>query len=213
MFGIIAVNCAGMNARQKTKIRKAVSVSPQIELHFSDYPAYQKKYDLLVISQKLIQNADNQYLEQADYSAVPVIVYGRGASFSIAAASSCSDAVHEDCTGSELLYRIMKQSRRNYIRIAGRKIMIHAKHISCGHRHISISSRDKKLLQIFSSFQSGTVLSREYLCAGLGIPYSKQSRVIDMSISNLRKKIAHTVSNTEPENVIQAVPGEGYFIE
>jgi len=211
MHEIVAVNCAGMNAQQKAKIRRAASASPQINLYFSDVPAYQHEYDLCIIAEKLLQS-DSELLNRLDYCCLPVIVFGRKASFPIAAASACSDAVHEDCTGSELLYRIMKQRRRNYISIADRTVMIHPKFISCEDRHISISGRERKLLQIFSFFPPETVLTREYLSMSLGIAHRKHSRVLDMHISNLRKKIARAVSNIDPGTVIQAVPREGYAI-
>lgn len=145
---------------------------------------------------------------------VPVLCYGPAEALSTAWAAGCSDYLKEPWTNHELHFRIEKllSAKERELRIG--EVVIGHTQMSCGPNRLPISAQERKILALLCR-HPGVAVHREALYYAIWGKTGDTSRVVDMHISKLRRKLAELQNGLPETNRIElkTLRGEGYALD
>jgi hypothetical protein len=141
---------------------------------------------------------------------IPVIAYGPARSIRYAFLWGCSDYLRNPWTIEEMVVRIERVGCNTCIRFPWGTIHYTPETLSFGTHSISLSYPEYLIFRLLSGHR-GTVVPRNAFFYALWGKTDACSRVVDMHISSLRKKIASLVP-AQYRDLIQSVYGRGYYI-
>jgi DNA-binding response OmpR family regulator len=146
-------------------------------------------------------------------SRLPVICYGNASYIKSSFTLGCADFLKDPWSIDELYFRITRCVSSRKISVNGILLEFSGLHINCRERgRISLTYQESVILRTLAR-QQGKVISREVLAHFLGRKKTGSSRVIDVHISSLRKKIQRFLPSPYNINPIQSVRGIGYILK
>jgi DNA-binding response OmpR family regulator len=145
---------------------------------------------------------------------IPVIVYGQAGAAVKAFLAGATDYLKEPWDVLELDFRLKKifsSQSKNY-RFHEQELTIQDTLCSTSNAEIKLSLPESKLLRAMLK-QRGTLVPRDVLSYALWgkIPH-QASRVMDVHISALRKKLRLLFPNKKSERFIYSAKGKGYIL-
>jgi DNA-binding response OmpR family regulator len=145
---------------------------------------------------------------------LPILVYGSHIFLRRAFLAGCADYCKEPWTLDELearLDRIIASVTRGYDFPWG-KLGFSGRDASVSGTGLGLTYQELRILRVLVE-QRGNVVPREALFYSLwGNPGSASSRIVDVHVSSLRKKIARAVPGLGGTSVISSVRNIGYII-
>ena len=140
------------------------------------------------------------------------IVHGKQKDLSLSFDTGCTDFLKEPWNNDELEARISKILSSTKLIIQWEKLILSKKTISTGNYSTNISIEEYIILEKLLE-NRGEPVPREALIFALFGKYKRNSRIVDMHISNLRKKI--TILKKYDESCcdsIKTIRNYGYMI-
>ncbi len=183
---------------------------PNLKLVCTDYPVAYHETDLYIVDFSLYKC----FSETIDTSASPpCIVYGDSPSvFTGSLASDYCDVITLPMQKHELVFRIYRNIRSSSIHFGIDKITFCQRTVSGRNKTEPITHIQYKLLRLFSNYP-GILYTRETISQYIGIKKDVQSRLVDVYVSQLRKKLKHVMGIDDTFDPIICVRGKGYRIE
>ncbi len=184
-----------------------------ISIVFSEIPLSEKEFDAFVLPiEKLPLIIDCLHIKKGD-AAPALLCYGRAKSLRNAFLSGCSDYLKEPWDAEELecrLLRLLSKNNDTFCFTWG-KIMLNDMKLICpdGEGEIKLSHQEYKICQSLLK-NRGQIVPREVLYYAIWGKPSDSSRVVDVHISSLRKKLESLL--LESKGCISSVRGCGYVI-
>ena len=145
---------------------------------------------------------------------LPVVAYGNSGFLTKAFLLGCSDYIKEPWDILELDFRLKK-----IFTAPQKKYILHEQELSLsdnmcvtGQKRIKLSFQESVLLKLLLK-QKGTLVPRDALYYALWgrLPVTK-SRVVDVHISALRKKLSLLFPHLKEERFIHSAKGKGYIL-
>lgn len=125
----------------------------------------------------------------------------------------CADFLKDPWYPEELYYRANRCVSIRRISVNGTSLEFRGLTVSSQEKgSIFLTYQESVILRTLAR-QQGKVLSREVLGYFLGIQNKEGSRVIDVHISSLRKKIGELLPCSGSFNPIRSVRGIGYILQ
>jgi len=144
-----------------------------------------------------------------------VIAYGSHLFLRQAYLSGCSDFLKNPWTIEELevrLDKIIATIRKNYSFPWG-ELSFYGQGVNVAGKEIALSCHELRILRMLAE-QRGVIVDREALFYALwGKIDGSGSRVIDVHISSIRKKIASVIGTERGDKIIRAARGLGYILD
>jgi DNA-binding response OmpR family regulator len=141
----------------------------------------------------------------------PYIVYGKPEALEAAFRAGCSDFLKEAWTPAEMYIRLRRLIPENEIDLGFGKMTFSDFSVSIDDRKEKLNRQEYLLLRCLCR-NRGTVVPREVLFYELWGSEGGNSRVVDMHVVNLRKKLRRLVRNEKSDAIIYTVRGSGYSI-
>ncbi len=142
---------------------------------------------------------------------LPVLVYGDQTFLSAAFSAGCSDFLKNPWDPVELYSRVINCAKKDYIIFPWGKISLAGTQVYSPFGTVSLSVQEQKILKILFK-QKGEIVLKETLYYVLWGHITKKSRVVDMHISSIRKKISLLIPEGISTDIIKTAYGLGYFI-
>lgn len=174
-----------------------------------EVPVKNDAIDVYILPQKEISFLDSF----DDKERTPVIFYGKGQFLKKSFLSGCSDYLKEPWDFDELEARILKAAKSRSIHTIVGIIKLQPYMIKFKNRSVSLTKHQYSILTLLAKYQ-GDIITKEaihyYAWNKKEVIEKENSRMIDMTVSRLRKKI-HLLLNEDIE-VIHSVYGQGFTI-
>ncbi|RKX79565.1 MAG: hypothetical protein DRP87_02685 [Spirochaetes bacterium] len=142
---------------------------------------------------------------------LPVIAYGKDIFLKTAFLSGCEDFLKDPWSPEEMIIRSLRFINNRKIDILGVFLYLSPTCISSDHGSQNISVQEYTILKVLIQ-NRGTVVPREALYYALWGKPGGDSRVVDMHISSLRKKIKSLVPESKLKGTIKTARKSGYII-
>ncbi len=183
---------------------------PNLKLTCTDYPVPSNEADLYIVDFSLYQC----YTEILDTNiSSPCLVYGNTPSvFTASLTAGFCDVISLPLKKQELVFRIYRNIRSSSIHFGIGRINFSARTISGSYSSEPISHIQFKLLRLFSNYP-GTLYTRDTITKYIGIKKNTHSRLVDVYISQLRKKLKKVMGVQDGFDPILCIRGKGYRIE
>jgi two-component system OmpR family response regulator len=145
---------------------------------------------------------------------LPVVAYGKACSLTKAFLVGCGDYLKEPWDILELdfrLKRIFSTPYKNYV-LREHELTVSDSRCATKHTQVRLSFQESVLLKLLLK-QKGTLVPRDVLYYTLWgrLPVTK-SRVVDVHISALRKKLSQLFPHLKNERFIYGAKGKGYIL-
>ncbi|MBN2737537.1 MAG: response regulator transcription factor [Spirochaetales bacterium] len=203
------------NQTQGERVKYHFSKRNDINMVLSEKPDLNQDLDAIIIPNTMM----NEFMAKSELTIkwLPVIIYGKPFFIRQAFLLGCADYLKDPWEMDELearLDRVLKKQQQSFERPWG--------HLNF-HKQLLILETDDNTHQIELSYQEYLILKtllyykdetvpREVLFYRIGRPENYgSSRVIDVHISAIRRKIEPLINPTEP--IIRSVRGIGYLLE
>ena len=141
----------------------------------------------------------------------PVIAYGNCQYLSPAFLAGCSDFLKDPWTFEEMEIRISKLIKVNEYIFSWGVLEIQDNKMVTPFGSAELTFNESSILKILFS-QRGTIVPREVLFYSLWGELKPRSRIIDMYVSSLRKKIKSLLNAESSQEIIKTVYNYGYMI-
>ncbi len=141
----------------------------------------------------------------------PFIVYGREEDLETAFRAGCGDFLKEPWSPVEMHIRLRRLVPENEIDLGFGKLFFSNFCLSLGSRKEELNRQEFLLFRCLCR-NRGNVVPREVLFYELWGTEGGNSRVVDMHIVNLRKKLKRLVRDKHTGTIIWTVRGNGYSI-
>jgi len=145
---------------------------------------------------------------------LPVVVYGKPCFLTKAFLAGCSDYLKEPWDILELdfrLKRIFSAPNKNYV-LHEYELMVSDSLCATAHAQVRLSFQESVLLKLLLK-QKGTLVPRDVLYYALwGKLPVRKSRVVDVHISALRRKLSLLFPQLKREHFIYSAKGKGYIL-
>jgi len=175
-------------------------------------------YFSYIISDEPVKSADMIFLSVSqlskfhtypEFQFIPFIVYGDIGYIEKSFISGSCDFLKNPWSFNELETRALRYINRDVIYVNNIKILFSNRFISREDYKFPLSVTEYKILSVLVN-NMDKIISRESIYYRLEISNS-ESRVIDVYINSLRKKLSAVAGNSE-EQIIQTIRGKGYTI-
>jgi len=143
----------------------------------------------------------------------PVLCYGPAEHLSEAWAGGCSDYLKDPWMVSELHFRIHRILSGTGNKIEAGGITVSGTELRCGEKQMGISAQERKIFSLLCR-HPGVVVPREALYYSIWGRVDANSRVVDVHISRLRRKLSLLQTHLPEAERIEVTTsrGEGYAI-
>ncbi|MBI9102629.1 MAG: response regulator transcription factor [Spirochaetales bacterium] len=142
---------------------------------------------------------------------IPVIAWGPMDKLASSFQKGCSDYLKDPWSPEELLIRVKKNVTNKALSFSWGRISIFPNKATSPFGAVKLSAQEFTILTVLAQ-QQGDIVPRETLYRELWGKIQQQSRVVDMHISSLRKKIQILLPRDTKESPIKSAHGRGYFI-
>jgi len=190
----------------KTEIDKTFEDQPEITLVHTELPLTSKEADIIVLP---IQSLMHMPQEKKNW--LPVIAHGPAEFLDMAFNTGCSDYLKQPWSMEELIHRVKKNVKSRSLVFPWGKVSITCNQVTTPFGAVRLSIQESAILKVLAQKQ-GDVVPRETLYYALWGKLKNSSRVVDMHISSLRKKLQPLLPNDFDATIIQSAHGSGYFI-
>lgn len=140
---------------------------------------------------------------------LPVIAYGNDDYLRISFLSGCSDYLKEPWSLEEMLLRANRVVRKEEFQFSWGRIRVSAQKLHGPQESLELSFPEAQLLGLLCENAGETVTREAFYYALWGTP-NGSSRVVDVYISRLRKKLRAAIGGKESAELIYAARGVGY---
>jgi len=182
----ILVDWVGNSRQTGSLLRQLEQSCPEITISFTDFLLPYTQTDLYFIDQECYPNFQPQI---EHITAPPAVIFGNTLEvFSFAACTSCADAVMMPADIREFVFRVYRNALHKTIDFGTHRIRYNETCITGSAGTVAATYHEYLLLRMFSN-NPGRVFSKETISAYLGIKSGKDSRNVDMHISQLRNKL------------------------
>jgi len=189
--------------------------NPRIEITPSASPLYESDFDAALIPASLLleQGFPRQEVEsRLRAEGCSLIACGPAELLTGFSPAGCDDYLKEPWAPEELEWRLRKLAKRKTLSFAFawgsfeiKELELHAPSASC-----LLCAQEQRILRMLV-INRGEAVSRDVLYYGIwGKPASEKSRVVDVHISSLRKKLLRLFPQSD--GCIRSVRGVGYLI-
>lgn len=200
------VNFLGASEEFKKELNKTLKNQAEISVIHTEKPLTSKEADILILP---IQQLMNMPQEKKNW--LPVIAHGPADFLDMAFNSGCSDYLKQPWSMDELMHRVRKNVKSRSLVFPWGKVSISCNQVTTPFGAVRLSIQESAILKVLAQKQ-GDVVPRETLYYALWGKLKNSSRVVDMHISSLRKKIQPLLPNDFDATLIQSAHGSGYFI-
>lgn len=146
-----------------------------------------------------------------EFCYVPFLVYGNVRNINKSFFLGSSDFLKIPWDFNELETRVSRFLRKDELTFNNEKIFFSSESISNGSETEYLSINEYKIICLLLN-NPGKIISRENIYYNLGIK-NQNSRVIDVYLHSLRKKISHLSGNERKKiEIIRTIRGKGYTI-
>lgn len=140
---------------------------------------------------------------------LPVIAYGHDEYLRISFLSGCSDYLKEPWSLEEMLLRANRVVRKEEFQFSWGRIRVSTQNLHGTEASCELSFQEAQLLRLLCQ-NAGEVVTRDAFYYTLWGKPSGFSRVLDVYMSRLRKKLRTVVGATDTTELVRAVRGVGY---
>lgn len=181
-----------------------------LKIIFSEYPLFEKEFDAFVLPAELIFSLQDIF--QISKSGTPVLGYGNAKFLRRAFLTGCADYLKEPWGFEELECRLLSVANKKAesFSFSWGKLDLDNRRIACPEGKSILSYQEYKIVQTLIH-NRGQVVPREVLYYAIWRkPAGSSSRVVDVHISSLRKKLLRLFPASK--GCISTVRGIGYLI-
>ena len=188
-----------------------------IHLLYSGTPMARENSDIYIAPVHLIEEMIEEIIveNQQNTKSLPVIFYGSASFLRKAFLAGCADYLKDPWTVEELdirLAKILNEIKKIYNFPWGSLSFIDTD-IMTNKGRCTLTYQEYKILRALIR-QRGKAVPREVLFYLLwNCPGSRQSRIIDVHISSIRRKLLHVIPEDYNKEVIISIKGIGYMIK
>lgn len=181
----------------------------ELEITFTEHPLPTQKTSLYIIHVFHLRD----FLRGPQELPVPVISYGPPSSLTDAWHSGAVDYIKDPWNASELHFRIHRALSGTDHGFAWHGLAAEVDSITCGTCSLQISYQEFRILKLLAEYE-GTAVPRESLYYTIWGRPGPQSRVVDVYVSRLRKKLRSLLNGNDNGSraTISTVRGEGYLL-
>jgi DNA-binding winged helix-turn-helix (wHTH) protein len=140
---------------------------------------------------------------------LPVIAYGHDDYLRISFLSGCSDYLKEPWSLEEMLLRANRVVRKEDFQFSWGKIRVSSQKLHGSDSTEELTFQEAQLLRLLAQ-NAGEVVTREAFYYTLWGKPTGSSRVIDVYVSRLRRKLRAAVGLTDSAELIRSARGIGY---
>ncbi len=184
---------------------------PELKVVQTEQPMDNLETDLYIVDFSIYPC----FADILDNGLAPCIVFGNSPNvFTSSVMSGFCDAVALPMNKHELIFRIFRNISSSSIHFGIDKVSFSQRLVSGMCKTEPISHIQFKLMRMFSN-SPGSLYSRESIAQYIGIKVDPNSRIVDVYISQLRKKLKFVMGISEEMDFdpIMCVRGKGYRIE
>jgi CheY-like chemotaxis protein len=203
---IYQVNFVGASEETRRRLEGYQQRNPDISFLFSDEPLLKEKVDAVIIPAVHLPETPWE-----GKSWIPLIAYGSLETLERAFEAGCSDYLKSPWTPEELYHRVRLGVKSKALTFSWGKISITTSQAASPFGAVKLSVQESAILKVLAQKQ-GDVVPRELLYNALWGRLKESSRVVDMHISSLRKKIQKLLPQDYAAPLIRSAHGRGYFI-
>ena len=170
-----------------------------------------KRTTLLIIPAFMLIEFRRHYRSENNdsHSDIPVIAFGDVAYSTICFISGCDDFLKIPWTFEELFYRVQRLITPSVFTSQGLRLRISPSIAQCGERSISLSFLEYRLLTLLMR-NIGEPVSRSVIFRRLFDKTVVDSRVVDIYISKIRRKLREIMPYHTAISAIRTIRGFGY---
>lgn len=207
----IKVNLVSKNPILIEKLKPYKERRTELDIIFSEQPVAENgKIDVFVLPVEMIMEhpVDLLYGQRG----IPVIAYGPGSCLRRAFLSGCMDYLKSPWDSEELECRVDRiiEKRQKLFSFPWGDFTLIEGHLHCKTAKLGLSVQEKVILKKLILNRNQPV-SRDILYYAIwGKPYTKKSRVVDMHISSLRRKLYSRLPQSK--GCITSLKAVGYLI-
>lgn len=166
--------------------------------------------DLYILPVELLQTFADDFSRAAAH--IPIIAYGEPAALRGAFLAGCADYLREPWSLEELALRARKLLSTPLLSLKGVPLRVTDVSVESRYGRAELSLPEQRILRALLR-QKGTVVSREaLLCVLWGRKPDGRSRVVDVHVSSLRRKLRRVLPKEHTEQLIRAIKGIGYVV-
>ena len=202
----------GTSAKE-TLLRRKIEVYcaryNELKITFSDRPIPPQTTSLYIIHVSRVRDV----AKAVPQSSVPVICHGPSQSLTNAWHSGASDYLKEPWNANELHFRIQRILSGTNVRFMWHGLAVDTDSFSFNNNTAAISYQEFRIFKLLAEHE-GTPVPRESLYYTIWGRPDPKSRVVDMHVSKLRKKLQSLLNGAADSGgaLISSVRGEGYAL-
>ncbi len=205
----LLVNIVGIDSFQSYSCKTFEQKNSHIHMEFSESPLLNEGFDVFVLPLPFVTSLFSSDRDSPLW--VQVIGHGEPEYLSLAFLYGCADYLKEPWTPEELYLRARRIARKQTLHMPWGSITYSSKNISSAYHTQPLTHQEYTILRILI-MNRGSIVSRTALYYALWGYSSKKSRVVDMHIVSLRKKLQAVSPKDSKETIISSVHGKGYII-
>jgi len=203
-----SVNFLGGNQNTERELTDFQKENGRLSFVFTRDPLPEKEVDVYVVPAESLPGLNRSGNPR---NWVPVLSYGPGELLGQAFRDGCADYLKTPWDPEELFIRVEKNVKTRSIALPWGKINLFPDLATSPFGSVKLSIQEFSILKVLAQKQ-GDVVPREVLYKVLWGKIKEQSRVVDMHISSIRKKIQTLMPGDFEDTVIKSAHGYGYFI-
>ncbi len=142
-------------------------------------------------------------------SSFPVICYGAAAFLEASFLAGCRDYLRDPWAPDELFLRVRRLNIRRPVRFGELEIDLAEGIIRSSRRNVLLSAQERSILSVLAR-NAGSIVPREAFFLSLWGGPKDGSRVLDMHVSSIRKKLARMSETGSGRDLIETCRGKGY---
>ena len=211
MGGIIRINLVTEDAVLAKRFHTYCAREKSIHAVASLEPIDAGATDLYILPVDLLQALVGVPSRRA-VAGIPIIAYGEASALRGAFLAGCADYLREPWSLEELAVRARKLVSVSLLSLLGVDLNLTEVSVESRYGRAELSLQEQLILRALLR-QTGTVVSREALQYALwGKLPDGRSRVVDVHVSSLRRKLQKVLPEEHTGQIILSVKGIGYVV-
>jgi DNA-binding winged helix-turn-helix (wHTH) protein len=192
----------------KHNIEAAFRKVPEIELITSEKPLYAQGFSVFVVPAGAVISLQAD-IEQKQGRC---LAYGDQSLLALSFSKGCDDYLKDPWTAEELFIRIRKAAGNLEFLAAGFILSLDKNRLFSETASVILSRSESIILSALIRNKNAAVSKALINLMINEKPKSRNSRTVDMHISNLRKKIVKLTSSPETASSLVSIRGQGYCL-
>jgi DNA-binding response OmpR family regulator len=206
---LIQIQFISKNLVLSEKIRLQSGIYNNVSILFNEDYVFSRLHDVCIMP--AVQFLDSASEIKKNTKIQPHIAYGSPVLLLSAFAAGCSDYLKEPWELDELVIRVNKTVEKHEIQIDDSIVSFSKTEIQREDIVKPLSFQEFLVLDVLCK-NRGNIVSREVLYYTLWGYNSSTSRVADMHVCSIRRKLAFLAPEHNPSEIIRTVKGKGYLL-